>query len=142
VVSSKVFVPDEDKKAIPELLFKQYIVIVLLPRLINSLVRVERNSRVNRGVVNFNDKCDYESNIIGLFVVIKPMIMCQKKFVSMSFDERSRYVDLNRLLSGSNFELNRLKQLHSFLSNKLHELNLTNLLIDDSHPFKDFEDFG
>ena len=130
----------EDKKALPELMLKQKIAIYDLTTLIDAYKKLERNRRINHGMVDLIDKAEFEGEIIGMFLDIKNMIEAKRKFSDMPPAEKEIFSDLVKLLKGNQrIELVRLIQMMSYLLRKLHELNLTNLLISEKDPFDDWK---
>jgi hypothetical protein len=130
----------EDKKALPELLLKQQIAITDRGAVIRSFKELERNKRMNNGIINIADKAMFESELAGLFLDIKDMIKCKKSYKSMNQYERINYERLVKLVTGkTSFGLPELIQMMNYLLQMLHNLNLTNLLINERDPFEDWK---
>lgn len=129
-----------ERKALPELLLKQQIAINDRGLLIHSFKVLERNRRLNNGQISQFDKSMFESELCGLFLDIKTMIKCRRKWESMAEFEKSQYNKLVRLVNGeSKFKLSELVSMMNYLLNMLHDLNLTNLLISEKDPFEDWK---
>ena len=130
----------EDKKALPELLLKQQIAITDRGLVISAFKTLERNKRMNNGIVNTQDKAWFESELCGLFLDIKTMIQSKRKYSVMSDTEKLNYRSLCKLVMGSqNYTLQELIGMMNYLMAQLHDLNLTNLLINERGPFDDWK---
>lgn len=90
----------DDKKALPELLLKQQIAIVDRGLVISSFKVLERNRRMNNGVIGLVDKAVFESELAGLFLDVKDMIKSKKSYDKMSSYERKNYSNFLLLVNG------------------------------------------
>jgi hypothetical protein len=130
----------EDKKALPELLLKQQIAIIDRGLVISAFKTLERNKRMNNGVVSQIDKAGLEAELCGLFLDIKTMIQSKKKYASMNDFERENFNNLSQLVMGkASFKVLDLVAMMNYLMRMLHDLNLTNLLINERGPFDDWK---
>jgi hypothetical protein len=130
----------DDKKALPELLLKQQIAIIDRGLVISSFKTLERNRRMNNGVIGLVDKAVFESELAGLFLDVKDMIKSKKSFKLMSPYERDNYSNFLLLVNGKSFVLSDLVVMMGYVLRMLHVLNLTNLLINERNPFDDWKD--
>jgi len=130
----------EEKKALPELLLKQQIAIVDRGLVIQAYKVLERNKRMNCGIVSQQDKATFESELAGLFLDIKVMIQSKKRYSTMNNYEKENFTNLSSLVMGNaNFKVPELVTMMNYMMRMLHDLNLTNLLINERGPFDDWK---
>lgn len=125
-----------EEKALPEVRYKLDI-FKAMTSMIASEQRMRLNMRMNGGIVNPNDKALFETELVRLLSYIKYMVLAQKKVVSLDNPVYKELVDME--YGKKNFGISELTDMKNFLLSKLHELQLTNLLIKEQDPFKLFE---
>lgn len=130
----------DEKKAYPELMLKQQIAIVDRGKVIEAYKELERNRKMNGGVVNLNDKSMFEAELSGLFLDVRNMICAKKKYSSMNEYEKDCFFKLSELVKGKeNLQVSELIKMMNFLFNMLHLLNITNLLMNERDSFDDWK---
>jgi hypothetical protein len=131
----------EDKKALPELLLKQQIAIIDRGLVITAFKTLEKNKRMNNGIISQIDKGCFEAELAGLFTDIRNMIKSKKRYTSMNDYEKRNYNNLVKLVDQGyeGFKLSDLVSMMNYLMRMLHDLNLTNLLINERGPFDDWK---
>lgn len=131
--------PEVDKRAIPELLLKQQIVVIRRDAMIRSHGQLFYNMRLNNGVTNPPDVAAFEREIIELYKHLKDMILEQTPYSKLDKSQKVILDDLHGLERyQKRFPVSRLIVFSDYLLRKVHDLNLSNLLIKETNPFDEF----
>lgn len=158
----------DEKAALPELALKQEIAVRKNGEMVEAFEILVQYRNMNGGKIHPSHRAVFESKLVGLFLYIKNMIIEQStgtnqkthfgaelvqddaeeedeekmqnaRHINFHPTERKLYDNLLALTNGKNdFSMKDLVSMMFYLSRKLHDLNLTDLIKREMDPMKDF----